>query len=126
MKGIALLPSESQEQAAVVQWWALQYPEFDKLLFAIPNGGLRNKVTAATLKKEGVKAGVADLFLAIPAWGYHGLFLEMKKRKGDKQSEEQRIFEVAVTQIGYRYLVAHGADEAIKAIQEWMRDVILW
>lgn len=115
-----LLPSESQEQAVVIEWWRLQCPRLDRLLFAIPNGGLRNKATAAKLQKEGVKAGVADLFLAIPASGYHGLFLEMKRRKGGRQSEEQRLFEADVTEKGYRYILAKGANEAISAIRNYM------
>ena len=48
--------SEEEEQAALFEWaaWKLQrWPELG-LLFHIPNGGLRNKVTAAKLKSVGV------------------------------------------------------------------------
>lgn len=124
MKNTATLPTEAQEQAALIQWWSLRYPKLDKLLFAIPNGGLRNKITAAKLKKEGVKTGVADLCLAIPSGEYHGLFLEMKRQKGGQQSEEQRIFEAMVTKMNYRYAIAKGAGEAIRIITEYMRGVV--
>lgn len=53
-------------------------------MFAIPNGGLRDKITAGNLKREGVKAGVPDIFLPIPRGGYHGLFVEMKRRETRK------------------------------------------
>ncbi len=52
-------------------------------LFAVPNGGLRDKITAAKLRHEGVKPGVPDLFLPLPfdnrngKWA--GLFIEMKR-----------------------------------------------
>lgn len=36
------------------------------LLFAIPDGGRRDAVTGAHLKAEGVRAGVPDMFLAVP------------------------------------------------------------
>ena len=48
-------------------------------LFAIPNGGLRDKITAAKLKHEGVKPGVPDLMLPWPCRAYAGLFIEMKR-----------------------------------------------
>ena len=49
-------------------------------MFAIPNGGLRDKITAANLKREGVKPGVPDIFLPVARGGWHGLFVEMKRR----------------------------------------------
>jgi len=76
--------SEHQEQAALFEWASLvqnRYPEL-RLLFAIPNGGLRNKVVAAKLKAEGVKPGVPDIFLPVPRGGWHGLCIEMKTKSG--------------------------------------------
>ena len=57
------------------------YPEV-VLLFHIPNGGRRDTAEAANLKKQGVKPGVPDLFLPVARGGYHGLFIEMKRRDG--------------------------------------------
>ena len=50
---------EHRLQVACVRWFRLQHPNV--LIFAIPNGGQRNVVTAKRLKDEGVVAGVADL-----------------------------------------------------------------
>lgn len=119
-----IVESESAEQIAVLDWWGWQYRGRDKLLFAIPNGGLRNKTTAARLKREGVKSGVADLFLAIPYGGYHGAFIEMKRAKGGQQSREQKIFQEAVEEQGYLYILAHGSGEAITKIEEYLRGEI--
>ena len=76
---IAAPGTEHAEQSALFAWIAQQtdYPEL-KLAFAIPNGGLRDKVTAARLKAEGAKAGVWDIFLPVPRGRWHGLFIEMK------------------------------------------------
>lgn len=121
MNSKPVIPYESAEQAAVIQWWGLQYPDYDILLFAIPNGGLRNKVTAAKLKKEGVKPGVADLFLCLPNGIYHGLFIEMKREKGGRQADSQKAFQAAVEEQGYCYVVACGFKEAVLRIKDYLK-----
>lgn len=110
-------PTESQEQQALIKWWRLQYPQNEMLLFHIPNGGWRNFKTAARLKKEGVVAGVADLFLAIPSGKFHGLFIEMKRESGGKQSQAQKDFEKAIKAQGYGYALCHGWMDAASAIR---------
>ena len=70
--------SEAQEQAAVIE-----YCEFIHVpVFHIPNGGYRNAREAANLKRQGVKAGVPDLCIPVAKGGYHGLYIEMKTKKG--------------------------------------------
>lgn len=78
---IASSGTEHAHQAAVMQWVAVdgrQYAGLD-LLFAIANGGDRRMSVAASLKAEGVKPGVPDLCLPVPAGAYPGLWIEMKK-----------------------------------------------
>ena len=58
------MSSEHAEQAGFVTWFRTKYP--GTLIFAIPNGGKRDIVTAKKLQMEGVTPGVPDLF--IPAW----------------------------------------------------------
>lgn len=113
-------PSESDEQKALIRWWKLQFPQWDILLFHIPNGGLRNLKTAVRLKSEGVKPGVADLFLAIPSGGYHGMFLEMKRQFGNKPTELQKQFQAAVEAKGYAFVVGYGWLEAKEKIMEYL------
>lgn len=64
-----------------------QVPEL-KWIFAVPNGGQRDKITAAKLKHEGVKPGVPDTFFPLPCAEYAGLFIEMK-RSGDKATKRR-------------------------------------
>lgn len=113
-------PTESQEQQALVKWWRLQYPLYGMLLFHIPNGGWRDFRTAKRLKSEGVVAGVADLFLAIPKGKFHGLFIEMKREGGGRQSKTQKEFEKAVRERGYGYALCHGWQEAASAIRLYL------
>ena len=74
------LSDESGHQEAIIEWcaWNMQqYPELE-LLYHVPNGGKRDKATAAVLKRQGVKAGVPDLVLPVARCGYHGLYIELK------------------------------------------------
>ena len=121
-------PTEEQEQAAVFAWaqtMAGRFPEL-LLLFHIPNGGLRSITEAVRFKKAGVKPGVPDLFLPVARGRSHGLFVEMKRRKGGRVSKEQEAWIDAVGQQGYMCVVAHGAEAACCYIQEYLEDNPLW
>lgn len=79
--------SEATEQERVISWCgynADRHPEL-KLIYHIPNGGSRNELEAANLKRQGVKAGVPDLTLPVALNGYHGLYIEMKFGKIQQQ-----------------------------------------
>lgn len=113
--GIHLMPSEADEQRALVEWC-----NWHKLpIFHIPNGGKRNKFEAKRLKQQGVKAGVPDLFLPMPTEKHHGLFIELKRKDGGRVSEPQKRWLEYLASQGYRAVVCHGADEAIKAIADY-------
>ena len=75
-KRITTKTLESREQTKLFEF-ASHFNEL-KWMFAIPNGGYRNPREAANLKRQGVKAGVSDIFLPLPTDKYHGLFIEMK------------------------------------------------
>ena len=121
--------AEDSEQQTLFDW-AEYYPVL-RWMFAIPNGGKRSKMEAARLKRQGVKAGVSDIFLPLPTesteelsdTGYNGLFIEMKRRKVDGPSRptpKQKEFHVAMTRQGYKCVVCYGAEEAIQAIKEYV------
>lgn len=109
--------SEHDEQCIVMRWRDAQlknYPGIE-LLYAIPNGGKRNKAVAVNLRAEGVQSGVCDLSAPCPRRGYHGLFVEMKA-VGGRVSKLQQAFIDAVTAEGYLARVCYGADEAIQLL----------
>lgn len=115
-------PTEHDEQVALMQWseYAMAaHPELD-LLYAIANGGKRHIRTALTLQAEGVKKGVFDLHLPVPRGTFHGLYIEMKRRKGGTLSAEQKAFRAKVERQGYQTYVCKGWESARDAILEYL------
>ncbi len=111
--------SEHSEQCTVIEYCRLRrYP-----VFAIPNGGSRNKAEAARLKAEGVSAGVPDLFLPVPNKSHHGLFIEMKVGR-NRPSPAQDNWLALLRKNGYDAQVCYGADAAIAVIDDYMRDAM--
>ena len=115
-----IIPSEHDEQVSLFQEMALrakQDPRWGKA-FAIPNGGLRNVIVAKKLRAEGVRKGVSDIFIPVPAGPYCGMFLEMKRRKGGFVSQEQCDFLCSV-EVDYFTAIGHGAQHAIELVSTY-------
>jgi hypothetical protein len=119
-----LAPLEEDSQAAFFQWWSIfaaanRLPE--QLCFAVPNGGHRHPAVAAKMKRQGVRAGVLDVHLDIPAGGFHGLRLEFK-RLGEKVREgsAQEAQIDALRRRSYNALVVWSTDEAVKAVKAYL------
>ena len=113
------MPTEHEEQVALIEWFRLQYRPLADNLFAIPNGGQRHKATAAKLKAEGVLAGVSDLMLMVRTPLYSGLFIEMKRKDGKATAPQLEFIERAREQ-GFKAEVAKGFDEAKKIIENYL------
>ena len=112
---------EHEEQVKVFTWarWAeAARPEL-ALLFAVPNGGRRDKVTAARLKAEGVRAGVPDIWLPVARGGYHGLVIELKTEAG-RPTPEQKAWLAALEAQGWQALVCRGATATVRAIENYL------
>lgn len=100
-------------------------------LHAIPNAGARgNKIAAAQLKAEGVKAGVADVFLPVymdDRYGNYrcGLYIELKRANGvpSDVSKEQIEFARFVRSQGYDWYAAFGWREAAHVIESYLKCV---
>lgn len=111
---------ESNLQIACVRWFKFfQYKELAMLLFAIPNGGQRNRVTAAYLKKEGVTAGVHDLFLSVPRAEFHGLYIEMKFGN-NKLTQKQIEFKKQVEAQGYKSIIIYEFDDFVEEVTNYL------
>jgi hypothetical protein len=103
-------PSEHLEQVRLVSWFRRQWP--DVRIFAIPNGGGRSMAQGASLKAEGVTAGVPDLF--VPAWG---LWVEMKRETGGTVSPVQRDWIAYLQGIGHHVIIGRGFEHAKRQIE---------
>lgn len=113
--------TEADEQKALMQWAKWQegrYPEL-KLLYHCPNGGTRNKLEAANLKRQGVKAGVPDLFLPVPRSQKYGLFIEMKVGR-NKCTDNQKKWIRNLLEQGYEVKVCYSCEEAIQVIKKYL------
>lgn len=117
-----MMQNEAREQQTLFEWAALaskKYPEL-ALLYHIPNGGSRNKIEAANLKRQGVKAGVPDICLPVARGGYHGLYIELKAGR-NKTTEKQQEWLTALEREGYQAIVCCGWEEAKRAIEMYLR-----
>ena len=120
---IAPLVDEEEEQKRVAAW-------LDKLItalatrkiryYAVPNGGLRNKITGKRLKEMGVKSGVPDIAVCVPNQRYAGLYVEMKRESGGRLSESQKEWLRDLADLGYKAISCAVADAAKKAIVEYL------
>ena len=118
------IPTEAQEQTTLFKWAALmarKWPEL-RLLHHIPNGGSRNAIEAARLKAQGVKPGVPDIFLPCAKKGFYGLYIELKRQKGGRVSEEQKDMIDALRDESYKVAVCKGWEEAKNVITEYMNE----
>jgi hypothetical protein len=98
-----------------------------RMLYAIPNGGLRHPAVAAKLKAAGLKPGVPDICLAVPRGCWASLYIELKapayaplnKRAGTTSAEQEMWLE-DLHGYGFKCLVCHGWEEAKDAILEYL------
>ena len=93
-----------------MSWFRKTYPS--ARIFAIPNGGGRSMAQGASLKAEGVTAGVPDLY--VPAFG---LWIEMKRSTGGVVSPVQRDWIAYLNGIGHQVIVGHGFEDARAKIE---------
>lgn len=112
---------EAVEQELLFRWVGYmsgKYPELE-LLYHIPNGGSRNRIEAANLKRQGVKAGVPDLCLPVPRREWHGLYIEMKAGK-NTTTEKQEEWISALRGQGYVAEVCYGWERAAEVITKYI------
>lgn len=105
--------TEHVEQREFVQW-VRQYTPY--LIYAIPNGGSRGRSQGATLKAEGVLAGMPDLH--IPELR---LWIEMKA-SGGKVSPVQRAIHKQLQKFD-TVVVCFSTDEAVNVVSARMEDL---
>ncbi len=118
-------PTESVEQQCLFRWARMEcgaYPELD-LLYHVPNGGSRNKIEAARLKGEGVKPGVPDLCLPVARGEYHGLYIELKRIRGGRISEDQKDWLESLRKQGYCAVICKGWEAAAETILRYLKGV---
>lgn len=111
---------EDDHQAAYFRWVDLRAlsDKRYRLIYAIPNGGKRNRLEAARMKAQGTRPGVLDIHVAVPV-GFlaPGLYIELKRPivKGERKPEitnEQRDWLDRLSLAGYVCAVCYGWEDA--------------
>jgi len=98
-----------------------------EMMFAIPNGGLRDKITAAKLKATGVKAGYPDIALDMPMGARCGLRIEMKRpaskgKPAGTMSDMQVEWQGRLNSRGYVAVTCVGWQDAAKVIKDYLQE----
>lgn len=119
-------PLESAEQKALVQWLEIQGLKFT----SIPNSTYTKSWSVKRRNyAEGLRPGLADMFIVIPKImskdgnGY-ALFIENKRVRGGKQTDDQKSWELAINGLGVdniQYYLCKGAAEAIKVVSHYLK-----
>lgn len=112
---------EDQLQANCIIWFRAQYKHLYWRLMAIPNGGKRNVITAAIMKRTGTLSGAWDLFLSVPKSNYSGMFIEVKVGK-NKLTDNQIEF-LRENCPNYWMKVCYSLDEFIKDVDFYLKEM---
>lgn len=113
---------EHRIQCECIRAFRYKYPGLIHNLFAVPNGGKRNKIVAGKLKAEGALAGVSDLIFLKSNKHYGALLIEVKTPKG-RQQETQKEWERKITADGYKYVVCRSVSEFMQEIDDYLKDI---
>src|ERR1700679_545756 len=90
----------------------------DLPVFHIANERLCSPQHGLILQKLGVRSGVSDLFFPRSNGKAHGLFIEMKSKKG-KPTDSQLDFMCEMITENYNCFIAYSSDEAILIIKSF-------
>lgn len=124
-------PSEAQICIALVDYVAKKHPDLSEDFIKIDNENKCSWAEGKSKKAQGKRKGASDYFLALPRFIcgrqfadieypiYYGLWLEVKK-KGGKESLEQRRFGQRQIRKGYQYKCVYSVNEGIAAIEEYL------
>jgi hypothetical protein len=108
--------SESTIHKTVMEWVRL-HDDIAPFVMHFPNEGKRSTRYGMFLKALGMRAGVSDLFIAMPRHIYHGAWIEIKTTQGII-SAAQSSFLADMTRQDYYATVCRNVDDCINTI-DW-------
>lgn len=102
--------------------WIRTQPLLRDVVIHIPNEGRRDVKYGNKLKRMGLRAGVSDFFIPIPTKSHHGLWIELKRRKGSRESDEQKSWIHKMRSLDYAACFAYGWEDAREIILLYLKD----
>lgn len=118
---MALTEREHAEAVALMEWCRLHenlHPEL-RLIYAIPNGGIRQRGMAGKMKAEGVKPGVPDYHLPVARGRYYSLYIELKA-KGGRPTKEQKWWAEELMIRGNAWVCCWGWEHAAATLLAYL------
>lgn len=109
--------TEDQHHMALVQW--VRFHPWWNCFIHIPNEQKAGPQFLGKLKKMGLIKGVPDFFLAIPARGFPGMWLEIKATK-KKPTKDQMAFLNCMNDQGYLCKWSDDLDYSINTISYYL------
>jgi hypothetical protein len=114
------LGKEQATHINIVNWFNYNFPELTDDFHHFANERRCSVQQGRTLKRMGVKKGVADFFLALPLNGKSGLWIELKE--DSKPSKEQLAFGERKKTRGYDFSVTFGFEATKEYILSYLKD----
>jgi hypothetical protein len=123
--------SEHEDQVAVFEWAARyesRWPCLALLFGSLMGIPLTPKYLNKAIK-AGMKKGKPDINLPVSRGGYHGLWIELKRKGGKKpEPDQERILRMLAAE-GNAVYACHGSESAIDTITNYLQGHIrrdLW
>lgn len=120
-----IIPYEFWEQCKLFEWAEEEkgrYPEL-RLLNGSLNGVKLTEGQSMKCKRTGMRKGWPDVNLPVARGKYHGLYIELKRRKGGVVSDIQREILGLLQDQGHLVHVCKGYREAVHIILEYLKIV---
>lgn len=121
--------SEYALQAILIEWLSLQYPN---VIAHCDLSGVRVSIgVARKIKRINPHRAYPDVFIAEPCGGYHGLYIELKRKYSDlytqsgkmrqtKHIKEQAKMLERLRKRGYRATFSVGLEPTQKLISDYL------
>lgn len=110
--------SETKIQTDSFVWFNNAYPELRGLLYHVPNGEVRDKITASRLTGLGVVAGIPDIVFHYRAKTW---FFEFKSLKG-VVSDNQKAIHSAMREQGFTVFIIRSVAGFVETIEPIIKD----
>ena len=107
------VPYEDAESEAFATWLR----SHELLFLHVPNEGRRSHAYGAKLKRLGMSKGAPDFIIFESGRGFHGIAIEMKRRKYYRHDPSQEVWRCDLIRNGWISEFAHGVDEAIELVE---------